>query len=303
MLDPNSPQAQSIANLFNGSMLLGTAIFMLVTGLVLYVLWRYRSRGDTAEPRQYPGNRRLEIAWTIAPALIVAGLFGWQLDVMRDTAPPADRPPDIIVTGYSWWWRVEYPKAGFVTANEIHIPVGRQVLFQLQAADVIHNFWVPDLGPKRDMIPGHPNNTVWLAADRPGVYLGACSEYCGLQHAWMRLRVVAQPQAEYDAWIQQQQTAATPADAEAARGAEVFQNLTCVNCHAITGISNAQAGPDLSHVGGRATLGAGIIENTPANLSRWIANPHDIKSGVQMPGYQLSEADLRALVAYLGSLK
>lgn len=303
MLDPNSPQAQSIANLFNGSMLLGTAIFVLVTGLVLYVLWRYRSRGDTAEPRQYPGNRRLEIAWTIAPALIVAGLFGWQLDVMRDTAPPADRPPDIIVTGYSWWWRVEYPQAGFVTANEIHIPVGQQVLFQLQAADVIHNFWVPDLGPKRDMIPGHPNNTVWLAADRPGVYLGACSEYCGLQHAWMRLRVVAQPQAEYDAWVQQQQTAATPAEAEAARGAEVFQSLTCVNCHAITGISSAQAGPDLSHVGSRATLGTGIIENTPENLSRWIANPHDIKSGVQMPGYQLSEADLRALVAYLGSLK
>lgn len=303
MLNPNSPQAQSIANLFNGSMLLGALIFALVTGLVLYVLWHYRSRGDTAEPRQYPGNRRLEIAWTIAPALIVAGLFGWQLDVMRDTDPPSDRPPDIIVTGYSWWWRVEYPQAGFVTANEIHIPVGQQVLFQLQAADVIHNFWVPDLGPKRDMIPGHPNNTVWLAADRPGVYLGACSEYCGLQHAWMRLRVVAHPQAEYDTWIRQQQTAATPAGAEAARGAEVFQNLTCVNCHAITGISNAQAGPDLSHVGGRETLGAGIIENTPENLSRWIANPHDIKSGVQMPGYQLSEADLRALVAYLGSLK
>ena len=303
MLDPNSAQAQSIANLFNGSMLLGTAIFVLVTGLVLYVLWRYRSRGDTAEPRQYPGNRRLEIAWTIAPALIVAGLFGWQLDVMRDTDPPSDRPPDIIVTGYSWWWRVEYPQAGFVTANEIHIPVGQQVLFQLQAADVIHNFWVPDLGPKRDMIPGHPNNTVWLAADRPGVYLGACSEYCGLQHAWMRLRVIAHPQAEYDAWVRQHQTVATPAGAEAARGAEIFGSLTCVNCHAITGISNAQAGPDLSHVGSRETLGAGIIENTPENLSRWIANPHDIKSGVQMPGYQLSEADLRALVAYLEGLK
>lgn len=303
MLDPNSPQAQLIANLFNWSIVLGTAIFALVTGLVLYVLWRYRSRGGTEEPRQYPGNRRLEIAWTIAPALIVAGLFGWQLDVMRETDPPADRPPDIIVTGYSWWWRVEYPQAGFVTANEIHIPVGKQILFQLKAADVIHNFWVPDLGPKRDMIPGHPENTVWLAADRPGVYSGACSEYCGLQHAWMRIRVVAQPQAEYDDWVRQQQTAAVPAGAEAARGAEVFQGLTCVNCHAITGISSAQAGPDLSHVGSRATLGAGIIENTPENLSRWIADPHDIKSGVQMPGYQLSDADLRALVAYLGSLK
>lgn len=303
MLDPNSPQAQSIANLFNWSIVLGTAIFALVTGLVLYVLWRYRSRGGTEEPRQYPGNRRLEIAWTIAPALIVAGLFGWQLDVMRETDPPADRPPDIIVTGYSWWWRVEYPQAGFVTANEIHIPVGKQVLFQLKAADVIHNFWVPDLGPKRDMIPGHPENTVWLAADRPGVYSGACSEYCGLQHAWMRIRVVAQPQAEYDAWVRQQQTVAVPTGAEAARGAEVFQGLTCVNCHAIMGISSAQAGPDLSHVGSRATLGAGIIENTPENLSRWIADPHDIKSGVQMPGYQLSDADLRALVAYLGSLK
>jgi cytochrome c oxidase subunit II len=304
MLNPNSPQAEIIANLFNWSIVLGSLIFLLVTGLVIYVAWRFRDRQQPGEPRQYPGNRRLEIAWTIAPALIVAGLFGWQLDVMRRTSPPADRPPDIIVTGYSWWWRAEYPQAGFVTANEIHIPVGRQVLFQLEAADVIHNFWVPDLGPKRDMIPGTPPNMVWLAADRPGVYEGACAEYCGLQHAWMRIRVIAQPQAEYDAWVRQQQAAAaTSSSGEAARGEQVFRGLTCVNCHAISGISDAQAGPNLTHLASRTTLGAGIIQNTPEHLARWIVNPHDIKPGVQMPGYQLSQADLRDLVAYLGSLK
>lgn len=303
MLSPNSPQSQAIANLFNGSMLLGGLIFALVTGLTLYAAWRYRDRDDPGEPRQYAGNRRLEIAWTIAPALIVAGLFGWQFNVMRAVDPPPDRPPDVIVTGYSWWWRVEYPQAGVVTANEIHIPVGKQVLFQLEAADVIHNFWVPDLGPKRDMIPGIPTNTIWLAADQPGAYLGACAEYCGTQHARMRLQVIAQPQAEYDAWISQQQAAAPAASGDAARGAQLFSQLTCVNCHAISGVSEAQAGPNLSHLGSRRTLGAGVIENTPENLARWIRNPHDFKPGVQMPSYQLSDADVQALVTYLGSLQ
>ena len=304
MLEPTSPQAQAIANLFNLSLVLGGLIFALVTGLVIYAVWRFRDRGGPGEPRQYPGNRRLEIAWTIAPALLVTGLFGATAANMRAIDPPG-QDPDIVVTGYSWWWRVEYPKAGFVTANEIHIPVGARVLFQLQAADVIHSFWVPELGPKRDMIPGQSDATLWLMADRPGVFQGACSEYCGAQHAWMRLRVVALPQAEYDAWVSRQQAAAaTAAGDEVARGAQLFQRQTCVNCHAIRGTpAAAQAGPDLTHLASRATLGAGVIENTPENLARWIVDPHAIKPGVQMPGYPLPEADLRALVAYLGSLE
>jgi cytochrome c oxidase subunit 2 len=304
MFNPNSPQAEAIANLFNWSIILGTLIFALVTGLVFYVAWRYRDRGGADEPRQIAGNKKLEIAWSIPPALLLVGLFGWQFNTMRLTDPSGNRPPDIIVTGYSWWWRAEYPQEGIVTANEIHIPVGKQILFQLEAADVIHSFWVPDLGPKKDMMPGIQGHTVWLAADRPGLYQGACAEYCGAEHAWMRIQVYAHPQAEYDAWVRQQQaTATTPTGGDAARGAQLYRQLTCVNCHAISGVSEALAGPNLSHIGSRRTLGTGIIENTPENLARWIANPHAIKPGVQMPGYQLSEADLRALVAYLGSLQ
>lgn len=337
MLSPNSPQAQRIASLFNWSIVIGSLIFLLVTGLVLYVAWRYRERGDAREPRQLAGNKRLEIAWTIAPTLLLIGLFGWQLDVMRKTDPPPTQQPDVIVTGYSWWWRVEYPKAGIITANEIHIPVGKQILFQLKAGDVIHNFWVPDLGPKKDMIPGKNNNTVWLAADRPGLYKGACAEYCGAQHAWMRIQVYAQPQAEFDAWVRQQQQppgtlsggaapapqgtatstdgGANPAEAannapvpnmaggNPARGQQIFRRLTCVSCHAISGISNAQAGPNLTHLASRQTLGTGILQNTPENLARWIRDPQAIKPGVQMPGYNLPDTDLRDLVAYLGSLK
>ncbi len=306
MFNPNSPQARDIVDLFFWSMVIGGVIFVLVTGLILYSVWRFRGRPGDGEPHQNPGNRKLEIAWTIAPTVLLAIIFVVTLSAMRRIDPdPAGQQPDVIVTGYSWWWHVEYPNSGVVTANEIHIPVGQQVLFQLKAADVIHDFWVPELGPKKDMIPGHPGNTVWLAADEPGIYLGACAEYCGTQHAWMRIRVIAHPQEEFDEWLRQQASIpAAPMSEELVRGAQIFQESTCVNCHAIAGTNaNAQAGPNLTHVGSRLTLGAGIIDNTPENLGQWILNPHAIKPGVQMPGYNYSPADLRALVAYLGSLQ
>ncbi len=307
MFNPNSPQARAITDLFFWSMVIGGAIFVLVTGLILYAVWRYRGRPGDGEPYQNPGNRKLEIAWTIAPTVLLSVLFIVTLSAMRTIDPdPVNQEPDIIVTGYSWWWRAEYPKAGFVTANEIHIPVGKQVLFLLKAEDVIHSFWVPELGPKKDMIPGHePGNTVWLAADEPGVYFGACAEYCGTEHALMRLRVVAMPQAEFDQWqLQQTRNAETPTTEQIALGAQIFQQSTCVNCHAIRGTgATAAAGPDLTHVASRWSLGAGAIENTPENLGQWILNPHAIKPGVQMPGYNYSPPELRALVAYLGSLE
>jgi cytochrome c oxidase subunit 2 len=153
------------------------------------------------------------------------------------------------------------------------------------------------------LVPGH-TNYLWIQADTPGTYPGACSEYCGAEHAWMFLRVIAQPQAEFDAWRQQQQQPAAAPQGEAAQGAQVFQRLTCMNCHAIAGTAaNARIGPDLTHVGSRQTLGAGRVENRPDTMARWITNPHELKPGVLMPGFQLSEADLHALVAYLETLK
>jgi cytochrome c oxidase subunit II len=303
--NPDSPQAQAIANLFVGSLVIAGFIFAIVTGLVFYNVYRYRSRPGMGEPRQVAGHLRLEIAWTILPALLLVGMFGWAVGTMRAADPPiGDRQPDLVVTGLQWWWHVEYPQSGVVTANEIHIPVGQRLLVRLESADVIHDFWVPQLGPKRDAVPGHPNH-IWIEADTPGTYLGACAEYCGEQHAWMRLRVIAQPQAEFDAWQQQQRQApAAPTGGDAAAGALVFQQHTCVNCHTISGTgARADAGPDLSHVASRQTLGAGVLANTPDNLIRWLADPQAVKPGNHMPSLRLTEADLRALVAYLETLR
>ncbi|MEZ4616530.1 MAG: c-type cytochrome [Caldilineaceae bacterium] len=193
-----------------------------------------------------------------------------------------------------------------MTANEIHIPTGQPLLVQLASADVIHDFWVPKLGRKMDAIPGHPNQ-LWLQADQPGTYLGACAEFCGAQHAWMRLRVIAQSPTDFAAWQQAQRQSPPPppaTDTLASQGAKRFQALTCSNCHAIGGTpAQANAGPNLTHVASRQTLGAGVLENNPANLAQWLTNPQSVKPGNQMPHFQLSAADLQALVAYLETLQ
>ncbi len=205
MFSPNSPQAQTLINFFYWTTGIGAVILLIVSVGVFYSAFRYRSARRPGEPPQISGNRNLELIWTGAPVILLIVLFGFAVNIMLkidpDPLPPAQQQPDVVVTGYQWWWHVAYPQTGVVTANEIHIPVGKQVLFQLQGGDVIHSFWVPQLGPKRDMIPGNTNH-LWLRADTPGVYLGACSEYCGTQHAWMRIRVIAQPQAEFDQWLQ-----------------------------------------------------------------------------------------------------
>jgi cytochrome c oxidase subunit II len=313
MLDPNSPQVQSIWNLFLWSLGIGTAIFVLVAGLIAAAIVRSRRQNTPGEPRQIAGNTRLEITWTALPALLLVGLFIPTLLIMRDTsAPPPSDPqaePDIILRGYQWWWRVEYPASGIVSANEIHVPVGQRLLVRLEADDVIHNFWVPDLVPKQYMIPGNPNN-VWLEANEPGVYRGVCGEYCGVQHARMQIAVVVHPQDEYDAWLAaQQQTEPTEAAPNAqlvAEGQQLYNELTCVNCHAIGGGEGAPgAGPNLANFGSRLTIGAGTVPNTPEHLTTWIAEPNRIKQGVYMPGYEriLTEDQIAALVAYLRSLQ
>jgi cytochrome c oxidase subunit 2 len=302
---PRSPQALAIERLFNLNLAIGAIIFLLVTGLVIYISYRFRARPGQGEPRQIAGNRRLEIAWTIAPALILVVIFGLTLVAMRTADPPVGQQrPDLRVIGHQWWWEVQYPNSGVITANEIHIPTGKPLLVQLEAADVIHDFWVPQLGPKRDMVPGK-TNYIWMQADRPGTYSGACSEYCGVQHAWMRILAIAQPQAAFDAWQQQQLRGAPSATGgDVAQGAKRFQQMTCVNCHAIGGTtSQARIGPDLTHLASRQTLAAGLMQNTPENLTLWMKNPQAVKPGTYMPNLQLSDNDVRALVAYMETLK
>ena len=297
--DPTSPQAQAISNLFVLTLILGTLILLLVTGLVLYASFRFRGRLGDEEPKQIFGHRKLEIAWTIAPALLLAILAGLTLYTMNisDPSVQSQEQPDLVIIGHQWWWEVHYPKAGVVTANEIHLPAGQRLLTRIESADVIHSFWVPALGRKMDAIPGHPN-TLYIESDKPGTYLGTCAEYCGAEHAWMRIRVLVQTPADFAAWQQDQlKLPQIPATGLAAQGKQIYQEKSCIVCH------SQEIGPDLTHLGSRETLAAGVLTNTPDNLAKWLQNPQAVKPGSHMPNFNLSDSDIKALVAYLEASK
>jgi len=304
-LNPVTPQGLAIANLFNLALALSALILALVVGLLLRTLWRDRERPGAPEPPQIHGNRTLEIVWTATPALLLTAMFFLMLQTMHAVDAAVPDALRIQVLGRQWWWEYRYPDLGVVTANELHVPVGHPLTLELTGDDVIHSYWVPRLTGKRDAIPGKWN-TLQLAVQQPGVYDGACTEYCGLQHAWMRIRVFADPPDQFEAWVrQQQQPAAAPAAPPAVRGQQVFLQNTCVNCHAIAGTpAAARVGPDLTHFGSRTTLGAGVRANTPDNLRDWIRHAQDVKPGALMPSFDtLSAADLDALAAYLEGLK
>jgi cytochrome c oxidase subunit 2 len=211
------------------------------------------------------------------------------------------------VTAHQWWWEAKYasrnPSQNFVTANEIHVPVGVPVLLKLNAGDVIHSFWVPKLSGKMDLIPGQTNLT-WVQADAPGVYWGQCAEYCGAQHARMAFQVVAEPMRKFEAWRRAQlQTAPPPATEAQARGLALVE-FRCAMCHTVRGTSAlASIGPDLTHVMSRRTIAAGTLPNTPGNLVGWIANPQATKPGALMPNQHLSGPALNDLLAYMETLK
>jgi cytochrome c oxidase subunit 2 len=246
----------------------------------------------------------LEIIWTVGPTLIVICLFALTARGMRQSDPPANQEPDLIVIGHQWWWEIRYPGTGVTTANEIHIPVGRKFLVRLESADVIHDFWVPALARKIQLIPGQTNH-IWLAADAVGTYGGECAEYCGAQHAWMRFSVIAESPAAFDAWLREQEkSAAIPASDSTQNGLKIFQTLTCINCHSIRGVSvAANAAPDLTHLAGRQILGAGVLSNTETNLFSWLKDPQTFKPGCYMPNLKLTDAQVGALTCYLGSLQ
>jgi len=308
---PISQQAHAISELFAFVLVLSAVVFAGIVGALIYIMWRFRRGrdGSGAEPRPVFGHSRIEILWTAIPIGIVGVLFVLTLVAMRASDPdaPADRAPDITVVGHQWWWEIRYPAAGVVTANDLHIPVGRKQLVELQSADVIHDFWVPRLGRKLDMVPGR-HARLWLAADSAGTYFGACAEYCGNEHAWMQIRVTAESPATFASWLAAQARPAPalggPSDSGPALGAQLFSRLTCVNCHAVRGTSDtATVGPDLTHVASRPSLAAGRLVNTPENLRRWMAEPDLIKPGSYMPNLHLSDQDLDHIVAYLLTLR
>jgi cytochrome c oxidase subunit II len=278
-------------------------IFAVVAALVLYAIVRYRARPGAPEPRQSHGSRAAEIAWTAIPLAIVLGLFVLTVRTMAFVDAPQEpgRAPDLVITGHQWWWLARYP-GGAVTANEIHIPAGQRLLAQVDAADVIHDFWAPQLARKIDAIPGRASY-VWLEADAPGVYQGTCSEFCGMQHAGMHFQVIAEPEAEFEAWLGRQAAPPAPPEGLAAEGERLFRERKCGDCHAtLPSDTRPLIGPPLGHVASRMLLG-GDRTNTPANMALWVNQPQSVKPGNRMPDQHLSASDLQALTAYMESLR
>jgi cytochrome c oxidase subunit 2 len=299
--DPVTRQAVEITNLFNAELVVSALLLALVLSWLVLSLVRFRARpGDNTEPPQVHGNPRLELAWTIAPAMALGIVFIVVVLTMRSVEAVPSGAQQVRVVGHQWWWEFQYPGLGVVTANELHMPVDTPLQVNLESVDVIHSFWVPRFGMMRDAVPGRTNQ-MSIFVQRAGIFEGSCTQYCGRQHAWMRIRIVAEPREQFDAWAAQQ---AGPATLAGAPGQQLFVQNTCVNCHTIRGVSAANVGPDLTHLGSRATLGAGVIDNTPDNLHRWIRDASSIKPGVLMPAFaDLSEAELNALVDYLEGLR
>jgi cytochrome c oxidase subunit 2 len=299
--DPVTRQAVEITNLFNAELVVSALLLALVLSWLVLSLVRFRARpGDNTEPPQVHGNPRLELAWTIAPAMALGIVFIVVVLTMRSVEAVPSGAQQVRVVGHQWWWEFQYPGLGVVTANELHVPVDTPLQVNLESVDVIHSFWVPRFGMMRDAVPGRTNQ-MSIFVQRAGIFEGSCTQYCGRQHAWMRIRIVAEPREQFDAWAAQQ---AGPATLAGAPGQQLFVQNTCVNCHTIRGVSAANVGPDLTHLGSRATLGAGVIDNTPDNLHRWIRDASSIKPGVLMPAFaDLSEAELNALVDYLEGVR
>jgi cytochrome c oxidase subunit 2 len=223
---------------------------------------RFRGRPGDPDPPQVAGNRRIEIIWTSGAFVLVLVLFVGAVVTMQTVSAAAPAALRVRVIGHQWWWEYQYPDLGITTANELHLPSGESSQLEITSADVIHSFWVPQLGWKQDANPGQ-THAMWVRVDQPGTLEGACAEYCGTEHAWMRIRVMAESRDQFDAWVRQQQQPATAPPTDLARqGQQVFESNTCVNCHTIQGTSaQGRVSPDLTHFGSRSTVGAGVAAN------------------------------------------
>jgi cytochrome c oxidase subunit II len=308
---PASTPASTIFGLSLFVLAVTAVIFVVVAGLLVYSVVKFRGRASDAgrEPAQVYGSTQIELAWTVIPVLIVVVLFlatARVIHAIQDAPKPA-AALDVTVIGHQFWWEFRYPKLGIVTANELHIPASdpahpTPTFLKLLSADTDHSFWVPELGGKTDLIPNRVNQ-MWLDPPHPGIYLGQCAQYCGTQHAKMLLRVSVDRPSDFAAWVSAQQQAAVQ-DARVSRGKRVFETTACINCHAVSGTAaDGRFGPDLTHLMSRSTLASGAAGNTPANLRLWIQNPNAIKPGSLMPAMKLSDADLDAVTAYLETLR
>lgn len=326
------PVARDQAMVFWVIFALGAVVFVLVEGAILYMVIKFRRRPGDGDPEQVHGNNQVEIAWTVVPAIILIIAVIPSLIVTFSSAnspqPPEEGGLVVEAIGHQWWFEFNYPEYGVVVANEMHIPVDKPVNIKLGSVDVIHSFWVPKLAGKVDMVPGN-DNTMWFLAEREGEYFGQCAEFCGVSHANMRFKVVAESQEDFDAWIAAQLTdASDPTDPLALQGQELFMSgdTLCFRCHTVGGtrLARGKIGPTLTHVASRRHLASGLMKNTEdgsevvssallqANLKEWLTDPDEVKPGNIMSRdaeiYDgtlpaLTENQIDALVAYLLTLK
>ncbi|MBW3657519.1 MAG: cytochrome c oxidase subunit II [Actinobacteria bacterium] len=314
VLEPQGPAARAAEDLWWLMLLLGVAVFVLFAALLGAGLFRSRrdepdGDGDAGDGTGTDGDdQRLVRRWIIAggvvlPAVLIAVVFGATLAAMDDT--PTAAPDDALaveVVGHQFWYEVRYPDADIVTANELHLPVGRPIELRLTSADVIHSFWVPALGGKMDLLPDRVNTLV-LQADEPGEHVSRCAEFCGLSHANMEMVVVAEDAGDFETWLDEVRRS-EPTGGQASLGREVFASAGCVSCHGRPygddGDGDTLEGPDLTTLADRATLGAGRTANTRENAADWIRDPEGMKPGVDMPPSDLDDRRMDALLDYLG---
>ena len=305
-LHPSSDFATRLDVLFDQIFWWAVGVFVVVEGVLVYTVFRFREKPDSPRPREVHGHVLMEVAWTLAPALILVAIAIPTIQtIFIVDRPPRDADPLVVeAIGKQWWWEFRYPDLGIVTANEAHVPLGRTVDLRLRTGDVLHSFWVPRLGGKRDLVPGRENQ-LWFTPDSVGVFWGQCAEYCGTAHAWMGMRVIVDETEDFEVWAEEQRAdAVSPSTAEERAGQGVFLNNACVSCHAVRGTAAAgRFGPDLTHFGSRLTIGAGMLENTRENLIRWIDSTQHVKPGSLMPEVQLTERQVAQLAAYLGALR
>jgi cytochrome c oxidase subunit 2 len=319
----SGPVARSQLVLFYWIFWAAVFVFIAVGGFLLYTVIRYRRRPGDADPEQTHGNTPLEIGWTILPAVILAVVAVPTVITIFDNAnSPDPGAMTVEVIGHQWWWEFKYPHPTedgevVVVANEMHIPVAEVVNIVLDSKDVLHSFWIPKLAGKVDMVPNN-RNTMWIQADEAGEFHGQCAEFCGEAHAKMKFRVIAEPRAEFDAWLAAQAgPAPVPEDGSLAyEGRSLFEGREgeCWVCHTVQGSdrSRGTTGPNLSHLASRALIGAGVLENTETNLRAWLESPEAVKQGTIMfrdarvysdPDRKLSDEQISALVEYLSTLK
>jgi cytochrome c oxidase subunit 2 len=296
-LNPFGPDAGRITALSWFMISLASLITLFVFGLLLIGLFR-----DGSKAKPHTAIRWVVGGGIIFPSIVLLTLAG--LTIVTLNRQQQQRPAlGIEVIAHQYWWEVRYPGTDVVTANEVHVPVGRDVEITLRSADVIHSFWVPSLAGKTDVIPGRTNHQVFRA-DSAGTFRGQCAEFCGIQHAHMAFVVIAQPPRDFQAWLQQQGQPAAEPTGEAAAGRDVFMSQPCAGCHTVRGTpATGTKGPDLTHLASRSELAALTFPNTSQNLARWITNAQAMKPGALMPPIQLTPQQTSQIVAYLEQLK